>query len=251
MDGEHADEFLSRTRQAERYDTRPTKGNVRRPPKSDAHKRAARVDVPAGGSYFLPFFFLALLPAGGSRLGSAWRSLSSWRSRLSSHRSRLRSRLRNLSSVLAYLTARQLAKMYLRRNALGVPLLPAYLTAACLNRQTKAWNSPASGHGVGSLLVTLLPDAVTGGSPTRPWSVKGAGSASSLRFAVPQLSLLLSAKTGAAVPKVAGAVFPAMLAAHSGGPPRQPKGAGGPLGTLSRRASSGGLTRLPKAGLDI
>ena len=182
---------------------RPTKGNARRPPKSDAHQRGGTSRrCQKGSCYFLPFFFLALPEAGGSRL-------SSRRCRLSSRRCRLS------TMTDAGLAARQLAKKYLRRHSLGEPLLLEFFTTASLNRQTKAWKNPAAGQGVGSLLVALLPDAVTGGSPTRPWSVKGVGSASNLRFAVPQLSPLLSAKSGEAMPKVAGAVFPAVLAPHS------------------------------------
>ena len=156
------------------------------------------------------------------------------------------------------LAACQLVKIYLRRHSLGEPPLLEFFTTECLYRQTKAWNSPTSGQGVASLLGTLLPDAVTGGSPTRPWSAKGVGPANSLRFAIPQRSPLPSSKSGEVMsgrptgdltrlPKVAGAVVPTMRGSHSGGLPRLPKGARGPLGTMSRKASSGGLTKLPKA----
>ena len=186
--------------------------------------------MPAGSCFFLPFFFLALLSAGGRQsrmqLATTWQGLA----------------------------ACQLAKIYLRRQSLGEPPLLELFTKRCLYRQTKAWNSPTSGQGVGSLLGTLLPDAVTGGSPTRPWSAKGVGPATSLRFAIPQNTPLPSTTSGEALrqapdklPKVAGAVIPTMRGSHSGGLPRLPKGARGPLGTLSRKASSGGLTKLPKA----
>ena len=196
--------------------------------------------MPAGSCFFLPFFFLALLSAGGRQS---------------------RMQRMQLATTWQGLAACQLAKIYLRRQSLGEPPLLELFTKRCLYRQTKAWNSPTTGQGVRSLLGTLLSDAVTGGSPTRPWSAKGVGPATSLRFAIPQRSPLPSSKPGEAMsgrptggltrlPKVAGAVeqvFPTMRGSHSGGLPRLPKGARGPLGTLSRRASSGGLTKLPKA----
>ena len=194
MDEGHAHEFQSRARRAGRTQTpqdereRPTKQQRTTAPKSvPPNRRRHEQTAPMGGCYFLPFFLLALLAAGGSRL-------SSERLRLSSRRCRLRFISSSWAFKLSTQAARQLAKRYSKIPTLGEPLLLEFFTAACLNRQTKAWTSPVSGRSVGSLLATLQPDAVTGGSPTRPWSVEGVGPASNLRFAVPPLSPLLSAK---------------------------------------------------------
>ena len=89
MDEDHAHEFQSRARRAGRTQTsqdereRPTKQQRTAAPKSmPPNRRRHEQTAPMGGCYFLPFFLLALLAAGGSRLSSERLRLSSRRCRL-------------------------------------------------------------------------------------------------------------------------------------------------------------------------